>query len=297
MFEVQRQLFLKEVVKGYLSLYTARDAANKELFFIQEGDSAVLFLRENILPGMLHAYLKDCPGLFVDRNTSGRKKYRYELSSMIDLVKAYNRCVRPDEPFQVRNEPEKNDVSLGIKAGWGANNFSYQKHVKYSRYYAQNFDTGPAVIAGVFMHIPFSTNWAIQPEILFAPVTASLVRPGVTTRYEEHTYFRINYLQAPITVRYTISRKRLKPYVYAGPGLHYALTSKAEFFVKPTDANTRLSHVRLPVDRFSAGYAAGAGIESSVDSRLKLFFETGYNQLFTSTFTVSAWQLRAGIRL
>jgi hypothetical protein len=79
------------------------------------------------------------------------------------------------------------------------------------------------VIGGIFVVIPATPMFSVQPELLFTMKGAKSSEEGITGT------LKLNYLEIPVLGRLDMSASGgVKPFVYAGPAISFNLSCTAE---------------------------------------------------------------------
>lgn len=160
---------------------------------------------------------------------------------------------------------EKEPVRFGIKGAANASQFSEQELNTKNQKLGFN--------AGVFVNIPLSKQFALQPEVLYnqmgakSVLTSSEVQSGNTTvKTEQNVSTTLNYFSVPLMVQF-------KPtdnfYFEAGPEFSYFIDGKdkGESMVSSTTngiTSTQIQSASRDIDkdaiqRFNFGLGLGLG--------------------------------------
>lgn len=160
---------------------------------------------------------------------------------------------------------EKESVRFGIKGAANASQFSEQELNTKNQKLGFN--------AGVFVNIPLSKQFALQPEVLYnqmgakSVLTSSEVQSGNTTvKTEQNVSTTLNYISVPLMVQF-------KPtdnfYFEAGPEFSYFIDGKdkGESMVSSTTngiTSTQIQSASRDIDkdaiqRFNFGLGLGLG--------------------------------------
>ncbi len=160
---------------------------------------------------------------------------------------------------------EKEPVRFGIKGAANASQFSEQELNTKNQKLGFN--------AGVFVNIPLSKQFALQPEVLYnqmgakSVLTSSEVQSGNTTiKTEQNVSTTLNYISVPLMVQF-------KPtdnfYFEAGPEFSYFIDGKdkGESMVSSTTngiTSTQIQSASRDIDkdaiqRFNFGLGLGLG--------------------------------------
>ena len=145
-------------------------------------------------------------------------------------------------------------VSGGVKIGANFSNLNFDSPD------VPNFDRRTGLVAGVFVTIPASRHFDIQPEVLYSQKGAKISEAGDKATIE------LDYVDIPVLARYT-SGGPASVQVFGGPsfGLRTRARSKAEF-----GGTTQTQDIKNDVKSSDIGLVVGAGLESgrfTVDGR------------------------------
>ena len=76
---------------------------------------------------------------------------------------------------------------------------------------------------GIFVGIPVTPNFLIQPEVLYSQKGAKLEAAG------EEATVKIDYIEVPVLFKGRFGSGGAKPSVFAGPAVGFKVTGKTEF--------------------------------------------------------------------
>ncbi|WP_419870880.1 porin family protein [Chryseobacterium sp. CT-SW4] len=136
---------------------------------------------------------------------------------------------------------EKEPVSFGIKAGGNASSFSEQK-LGFNNLKAGYY-------AGVYANIPLSTEFSIQPEVIYNELgsrnvvsSRDVVTDAVTANFRSEYRATLRYISVPVMVQFKPARNF---YVEAGPEFSYFLSGKntGEAKITTTVGNNTVTQV------------------------------------------------------
>lgn len=105
----ESKVFLREIEKGYTSLYYEKNPDMGDLFYLVR-NGVITKVNKPYFTGFVKAYFKDCPTLINDTDAA-LEKYDYSAESLIELVKDYNNCnnneVKISPPIVTYSEKEQ----------------------------------------------------------------------------------------------------------------------------------------------------------------------------------------------
>lgn len=134
-------------------------------------------------------------------------------------------------------------VDFGIRAGV---NFS----TLYNTF--DDVDTQTGLLAGVYLQIPVSNNFIIQPELLYSAKGVEDEEPAGAE------VFHLNYITVPLFLKYKFTLQgALTPYIAAGPYIAYLTDNYVT-----RDGKTVTEEVSAIRD-YDIGASIGAGLEYS----------------------------------
>ncbi|MEA5257075.1 hypothetical protein VB264_04705 [Arcicella aquatica] len=144
---VDTTLFLKQLVKGRISLYYLQDNNNKEHFFIEKLNDTIQelvdhrFIRKNnsgnyevhldIYNKQLYELCEDCS------NYSGLIfKYQYREAALMPLIMKYNTFFGDSKPIEV-SKKEKFKTTFFLRAALGTYSYNVDRNLSY---YEENYN-------------------------------------------------------------------------------------------------------------------------------------------------------------
>jgi opacity protein-like surface antigen len=155
------------------------------------------------------------------------------------------------------------DMVIGVKAGWSFASINHYGDISPSVSYSTL--TGAAIC--------FNLQFTLNPVfwLRFEPM---YVEKGTeidwhTVPFEEEYIQENTYLTIPVNVKAVIDIKRLKPFLFAGLNLGYALKAEA---VRNSDGARFDSDLK----DFDLGLDFGGGTEISMNSRFSIVIEARY---------------------
>jgi hypothetical protein len=163
-------------------------------------------------------------------------------------------------------------ISIGAHAGIHSNNVQI-KGIADSWLPENRYWTGAQ--AGLFVELPLTENLSFQPGLQYIE-KGFRVKEGfdfnigaIPVPIGAEAITRLQYIEMPLLMKYTFGESIIKPYVFAGPHLSYAMDGKVDLRANVIlDINIGSYPINLNDDlynRFEVGGIAGAGV----------LFETG----------------------
>lgn len=161
---------------------------------------------------------------------------------------------------------EKENVTFGVKAGGNSSYFSTQKLSAKNQKLGFN--------AGVFVNIPLSQKFALQPEVIYnqlgakSVLASSEVSTGATTVKTETDFSTtMNYVSVPLMLQMKPSKNF---YIEAGPEFSYFVNgkNKGETTIKTTTTGSPSTSIvssneqdidKDAVNKFNLGLGLGLG--------------------------------------
>lgn len=252
----EKERFIEEVVRGYMSLYRSHYAGEKKKFYVSKlSDSLTYEISRSYYHNFIAFYFQDCPAIVAHNQELSESRFTYDLQAMFELVKQYNECLAPDAEQLVRLFPEKRTVFYAL-AGLGYLHLSYKGQAASS--------VLPVVGAGIKFR--YSKYFSVGGELL-------LSRKGGTLDYSfEKLKGARYYLQLPVLLGYTFNPNREYPFTLFGGGVFgYALSDTYEPIGRP-DAYLLLAE-RF---EFSTGYLVGLELARELPNGKTLTFAGRY---------------------
>jgi hypothetical protein len=291
-----QQLFLQNLIKGKASLYTYRDAADYDRFYLSKDQGALVELVQHTYNrkdektgktfkmvdqayiGTLASAFSDCPEFKKERlkNTALRDR------SLVQAIKEYNQCMASDIAHQ-QTEP-KTKVTRTPVLIYSINSLQASGDHPYTRGTYSN--TGLGIGGGIafnFSNPRLSEKLSLQAELLYAPYRFEgdmdeVTRMGRTTK--EMLLFNLDYLKLPVQLRYTFPTGKVRPYLNGGFSFSYAMqvtqtkTTNSTFYssgyVEESDAFSDGGF-----KRYMYGLLGGAGLSYPINDKA-LLLETRY---------------------
>lgn len=148
-------------------------------------------------------------------------------------------------------------TQFGLKAGLNATNLTGAD--------SKNLQARADLNAGVFLHIPLTAKYSLQPELFYSGQGASL------TGSAPKTSIRLGYVSLPFLFKYT------------SPGGFFAETGpQASLLIYANTKKGDFKHIIFPeVKKLDFSWAAGVGLHTKIN----LDLDVRYNLGFTKTYT------------
>lgn len=128
---------------------------------------------------------------------------------------------------------------FGVKAGYNYSTFNNTDDVDYKG----------GFIGGIYSSIKIPASpMAVQPEVLYAQYGANIDNTDA--------YFRVNYIQVPVLLKFGFDTPGVKPQVYFGPYMGFNVNSE----IKNSDGSLNLDDQASDTD---FGVAVGAALDIS----------------------------------
>lgn len=199
--------------------------------------------------------------------------------------------VTVQQPIKVK-EP----VRFGIKGAATAAQFSEQELTAKNQKIGFN--------AGVFVNIPLSTKFALQPEVLYNQMGAKSVlsdtevTTGATTVRTKQDYTTtLNYISVPVMLQ-------MKPtdnfYIEAGPEVSYFVDgkNKGEQTIATTTAGTTLTQTQSTsetidkddIKKFNVGFGLGLGYYFTRNLGINARYVNSLTHIFNNSDAVNDMQ-------
>jgi hypothetical protein len=145
------------------------------------------------------------------------------------------------------------EISGGVKAGVNFANFKIDPEDD-----DMDFDRRTGLIAGAFLVVPVSPQFAIQPEALFSMkgVTIPRIEDGDS---DAEGRIKLDYLDVPVLARFSSpSTTGTSLHVFAGPSFNFRLSAKSGLEVNGESDDDDISD---QIERFELALVVGGGVE------------------------------------
>jgi hypothetical protein len=213
-----------------------------------------------------------------------KKKYKYNLGSIIKNTVEYNDCKSTLSKSKVYYVPERMRVVFGLKTGFRNADFQFLASSDDPKFDA-DFQTQRALFFGGFINYRFSRKISLQTEILFFKQKNSGEIPFSATNNVKHIYmFEQNSIQLPFLLQYTIDTKLIKPYFNIGSSFKSAVSGKMESTRIFASALERVidSSVNTDYNTFGVSFIIGSGCFFNITKKNQLFLDVRYDLSFHS---------------
>lgn len=286
--------FVEMLVEGELSLYKLGDQ-----FIVKKGQETKRLVNNKIAPnelgfvkdkasdlqwkGILSFITKECTSQLQPRiNKSG-----FTEKALSRIAVAYNQCIGGSyiEPKSGRSWTQ---IDAGLIAGVTRTTIRVLERQEQASYLLDRYETyDPAFgFAFIFTSPRISEDLSFQIELLSINSTFSATHAvSSVSRFREFdTRFKVNKLSIPISLKYTISTRSIKPYFLLGISADILIQS--DLIVNETltfDEETSQIVDREPfiVNRGQMGLWTGLGIQKSLgDYKVGAFVSTFFFQKF-----------------
>ena len=140
----------------------------------------------------------------------------------------------------------------GVKAGLNIANLGGSD--------VEGTDSRTALVFGVFVDVPLSPIFSIQPEVLYSMQGAKEKETDNGTTVD--ITYKLDYIQIPVLVKVNVpvQGSNVKPSVFAGPALGINTTAKAKGEGGGVSAEVDLKDLGMPVKSTDFSLVFGAGI-------------------------------------
>jgi hypothetical protein len=224
----EKTYFLREVVRGPVSLHEGYDGQRKPIFFLEK-DNKTTAVVERYLVATLKLLLPDCPQLVFDDEAYRRRIYKYNSGSLAETVMKYNQCVTPNLPSTLMKIEEKLVFAFGAKAGLGLCFAKPNGHVVRFMNGKETESRAPGLglSGGLLMNAGLpSSRWSFQMELLVSQRNAQATYSGrsTVTEYRGEVVYRAMHLQVPLLIKYDFNKARKGPFILLGAQFARALS-------------------------------------------------------------------------
>ena len=273
----QTMYFMREQIRGYVSLYRFSHAEERLTHAIRLPDKTVIPLRGNLTLLMLTKYLTECSNSQFTRLLNPQAFYNTDIY-LERIVNAYNKCVSPSTQSQSQYRPKKRFrfeaglSAIALQNSWvytGTNNLNnvyYNPNGPYSPTYT-------AALGGFFTIVP-RKRLSISVEFLASfykgnrsvPLTDPLNPTNQNSRlysFEEH------YLTLPITGRYVFIERTIRWYLKGGLVPTLTTSVSGNFIWNGLSLDVPF----LNTTNIGMGYLAGIGADIALPKKHRLYVE------------------------
>jgi|GEM_PF-4988281 len=285
-------VFMREDIKGDVTLYSTMLTRNKPAFFVRGTDGRLAYLQSQFYIDQLRSLFHGCND-FLEGGDRISRRYRLNHEGMYSVFDRYYECAESDAVWHVEREEPKSGVRFGITAGFNTSNMRVTGSNNIYRGVA--FDYVPGYTVGVYLDVPvWNENVFFKPEILFTTRggEATVRYPGpppsafpITDDELEASY---QYVLFNLPVRYEISVFGINPYVSGGGmlGLLVGRETSASRFAIPANAENDEAilfedEIFQLYNDISLGLNFGLGIRMPLGS-VDLFAEGRYTRIFSN---------------
>lgn len=261
----EKEKFIEEVVRGYMSLYRTNYPGEKKKFYVSKlHDSLTYEISRSYYHNFIAFYFQDCPEIVSHNQELWKSRFKYDLQAMFELVKQYNECLVPNAKQLVRIFPEKRTVFY-VVAGLGYLNIRYKGEAAAS----------VLPLAGAGIKFRYSKRFSVGGELL-------LTRKGGTIDYSfEKLDGARYYVQLPGLLGFTFNPNSKSQLSLLGGGVFgYAFSDTYETIDRPDEL--LLLEERF---KFSTGYLIGLEFARELNNDKKLALSGRYED---SRFGVNA---------
>ncbi|RSK45736.1 porin family protein [Hymenobacter perfusus] len=284
----RQQYFLEILAAGKASVYSFRDGADKERYYLGVAAEPVVelvqrtvrvqqdnqFVSEEqfIYRNTLATAFQDCPAV---------QRYILRLplraQALADLVTRYNNCSASEVPRNTNmGQRPKDHLTLLVLAGAGTSTLSITgSSFNSDGKYAGSVD--PLVGLGVNLTIPaVSEKLSLQLEAYYHAQEYTVYSSSGTGNGAASAPLTLSYIRMPLILRYTARKGKVRPYLQLGFGGGFALEEKSHLYLFPT-FTINPTGVGLVVDRtirrFELLGTGGIGLRIGKEGQRKLGVE------------------------
>lgn len=245
--------FMREVVRGHVSLYEGYDEKKQMQYFLHK-DGRTITLSKYRLTSQLSKIIPECPTLKFDEEAIRRNTYRYVYANLVPTIMEYNRCAWPEEPARIMRRPDTLWFKMGAKAGMGVSWLSVKGSIvpQVSGHETKTGTPGPATMAGLFMTLTKpKARLSVQLKLLASYRAGSMSYTGRTVAYRSQGEISYQAVHAhlPVFLKYHFHRAHFGPFVAFGVQLATQL-SLGSSRVEETNLDRNLTYASIPLDEY-----------------------------------------------
>jgi len=259
--DIEQPKFLRKLADGYVDLYQypngnftdyALIRENGEKLLIAKRDSAsdTQYKEDKRYFGQLKYFFKDCVDI-----AANTKSINYDEKTLIQLVKQYNKCVRPNEQGMNLEKKRKLTVKVGLNAGY---NFYTIETLINQLPKIPTEAQGSALQFGGLVSLSYFRKLSLKTGVLYSKYSSDFENSfSLGTRKITH---EIEVLEFPIYLKYNLTNNKIAPYLIGGMRIGKALdANSSETRIAVTNDVLFDEAYELTFTRI-LGYSAGAGL-------------------------------------
>jgi hypothetical protein len=196
-------------------------------------------------------------------------------------------------PFLIKGQEIKSGLSIGLNsAKWIGDADLFADEVADGMNMEEGFNgfsfdnkSRIGFSLGFIVDCPVIKAFSIQPELYFIQKGTKLKGDGYITvndgwnnytfNVEEDLIMQTNYIDLLVLPKYNLSEGKVKPYILAGPGVGYLVTSKMKVKVKIEDESDSDSEDYEGFKNFDFNFNFGFGFDFSGSIRLDARYQLG----------------------
>jgi hypothetical protein len=270
--------FLLCLADGLMSLYKYQD-----YYFVQKkGEKPVKLEKRDI---------KDSAVMKVD--THYRRQLRFLMSDcpkaqrrvgktdffdrqLVDLVDQYNACLDPSAMPASYREPLRMRIRKGVRAGVAFNKSKYNDRDNGGADSGRTVElsSSKTFVGGIWVNFSYREKVSFQTELLYFRKAGSY-SGKLSGIYDIAYRFDQTWLQVPFCMHFTLPLTKVRPFVYAGPQIGFALKSEGS---KNFIGNISI----IEPQTFDLGYRGGAGLEFRFNVKNSVFLEYIYENTYVT---------------
>ncbi len=310
------QVFLKELVRGKISLFVHSSASDDSHFFLQQDADSLTEL-------ILHRYLIQSGGGYLSTEVNRyRQQLGYYFSDCPDVQKKlatlpytekaitgifneYNLCMDP--AFRPQSNPKKKrQVALSVFGGYAST--AIRLRTDLPEWEGASPDVSADGFGGVGLELGSSREFS--HTFLFTEVTYRSFSNGGshTTVYnpsfrDEFDYqFDMRYLAFQVGARHEFTKGMLRPFICGGGSLAVGLDQSGSI-TRTTLVNNNVTAIEtndplIDYRRLDLGVLVGAGMRyGRLHVQVNYIYSNGFSEYNRFTATLSRVEGRVGVRI
>lgn len=290
-------VFMREDIKGDVTLYSTMLLRDKPAFFVRGTDGRLIYLQPLFYIDQLRSLFVGCND-FLDGGERINRRYRLNHEGMYSVFERYYECTESVSDWQVEVAESSRKVRFGLIAGFNTSNMRVTGSNIFVRdYRGITFDYVPGYTIGLYLDVPsWSDNVFFKPEIQFTTRGGEASafyanRPGddfqsINNTQEVDASFQYFVINLPL--RYETSLFGVKPYVSGGGMLGILAGRNTSVSVLGTRISSDDGEVVLLEEEMiqlyndiSLGLNLGLGARMPLGS-VDLFAEARYSRIFSN---------------
>lgn len=280
---IERNVFLKTLVKGEKSIYLFNDKDIKENFYIDtdSGLSLLIYKRylnkvifntyqlkyykyeNNSYKNILNRYLNDCSSIDTKINKSS-----YNQSELLDIFKTYYLCLNKKPKFLKKYD--KMAFKFGVLTGISLTDLKFNSIMNQFNFLSKwNSNSSVDFTSAVFLDLVFPANrnkLSLYNELMFAKYGITGMYSSTDSysqNYEYNTTYNLSYIKLNNLIRYNYLLGDAKIFINGGLSNGFAVNKNCQKTTTIRIGENKTSNVERVTDLrlFEQSLLIGTGLK------------------------------------